>query len=622
MNTSIIKLKPKMRSLILVFGLLFTSVILSSCRMKAEHQSCASQLSVIDSLITHNQIKDASKELKKLSKKTYDLWSTIGIYKRYIRIEDKKLAEKVLMSAVKKNSDNLEVKAVYANFLIKEKRFEEACKVSRSLLGTKYGSFYSEAALQNAANNAEQNIDNKSTFVYYSDPEFIPIYLDAYKSSGNVFWLRDCAIINLINGKNKEAIKHLPVSFYKVNESYFWALAFYDAKKYDYAISAIERAKKLLNNYENKDSFRVSISDLIALESDCYIMMNDFVTAEKYRQELLSGIEELNFARDRRNVLPVLYMNSSLYAIETGNNDSAVDLLFVLVNNWPEYIPGLLKYADLAYELSIEREEDFETRKLREAGIKSLEMERYEARRKIPVSDAMYRLQNAFTKTKDQQLQLKMLDLKFKTNEKMSQKEKNIEIWKLLEDNITQGIKYTDEIVEYALGYFISSKLYPESYELFSKYMITQYDFNADEDFYAQVYEHKDEINRYLMEFSAWFALVQKHYEISDKLYKACIFDVNDEGEEIISPFISYSAVMNYANIRNSYGDKEYARDLYVKLAARERRVSNKAEIFYRLANIYILQNDIQNAKRAVDYAVTLYPDNAKAQLLKVKLSN
>lgn len=586
--------------------------------MKAEHQSSVNRLTVIDSLITHNQIKDAEKELKKLSKKTYDIWTLVGVYKRYIKIDDKKSAEKILVQTIKKNPENLEIKSLYTDFLLKQNRVDEACKVSKALSGTKYGSLYSEAILKKAIiDNASEN-----SFINFTSEDFVPIFFDAYNSSGNSFWLRNCAIINLMHGKNKEAVSVVPASYYEVTDAYFWSLIFYDVHKYDLAIEAIEASKKLLRNYENKKSFRVDIADLIALESDCYIMLNDYESAENYRQELITGITETTFARDNKKILPAIYLNSALFAIENNNLDNAVDLLFIIVNNWPDFIPGLMKYADLAYELSIEREDDLETKILKEAGIKSLEMERYENRRKIPVSDALYRLQNIYSKTKNQQVQLKLLDMRFKTEKDLSRKFKTVEIWKLLEDNITEGLRYTDEIVEYALSYFIESKLYPESFELFSKYMITQYDFNADDDFYTQIYLHRNEINQHLMEFAAWFALVNNQYSDADQLYKCCLMDYFNNDDDQISPFISYSAVMNYANIRCSYGDKIYARDLYVKLAARERKVSNKAEIFYRLANIYVNEGDIQNAKRAVDYAVTLYPDNAKAQLLKVKLSN
>lgn len=586
--------------------------------MKAEHQSSVNRLTVIDSLITHNQIKDAEKELKKLSKKTYDIWTLVGVYKRYIKIDDKKSAEKILVQTIKKNPENLEIKSLYTDFLLKQNRVDEACKVSKALSGTKYGSLYSEAILKKAIiDNASEN-----SFINFTSEDFVPIFFDAYNSSGNSFWLRNCAIINLMHGKNKEAVSVVPASYYEVTDAYFWSLIFYDVHKYDLAIEAIEASKKLLRNYENKKSFRVDIADLIALESDCYIMLNDYESAENYRQELITGITETTFAKDNKKILPAIYLNSALFAIENNNLDNAVDLLFIIVNNWPDFIPGLMKYADLAYELSIEREDDLETKILKEAGIKSLEMERYENRRKIPVSDALYRLQNIYSKTKNQQVQLKLLDMRFKTEKDLSRKFKTVEIWKLLEDNITEGLRYTDEIVEYALSYFIESKLYPESFELFSKYMITQYDFNADDDFYTQIYLHRNEINQHLMEFAAWFALVNNQYSAADQLYKCCLMDYFNNDDDQISPFISYSAVMNYANIRCSYGDKIYARDLYVKLAARERKVSNKAEIFYRLANIYVNEGDIQNAKRAVDYAVTLYPDNAKAQLLKVKLSN
>ncbi len=57
---------------------------------------------MVDIQIAENQFADAVKQLKKIEKQTYDVWSYIGIYKRYAQIGEDKLAEKLLKKALKK----------------------------------------------------------------------------------------------------------------------------------------------------------------------------------------------------------------------------------------------------------------------------------------------------------------------------------------------------------------------------------------------------------------------------------------------------------------------------------------------------------------------------------------
>ena len=77
---------------------------------------------------------------------------------------------------------------------------------------------------------------------------------------------------------------------------------------------------------------------------------------------------------------------------------------------------------------------------------------------------------------------------------------------------------------------------------------------------------------------------------------------------------------MNLADIYFSTGKKEKSLDLYGKAAGRESRNYTRSEIFYRIANIYASTGDNKNALRSADYAIMLYPDNAKAALLKERL--
>lgn len=598
--------------------LFLISILFLSCNVKIEQQSSAAQFSVIDSLITHNQIKDASKELKKLSKKTYDVWSTLGVYKRYIKLGDSKSADKLLSKAIKKNKENLELRCVYSKFLIKENRIDEACSIAKKLLGTKYGSVYSEAILIQAAEKGGSDKD----FLVYCNDDFIPVFYDAYVSTQNNVWLRNCAIINLLKGEYKSALQTLPPAFYEVNDSYFWSLVLYDGHNFQRAIDAIERCKSLLKNYQNRSAFAVNISDLISLESDCYILLNDYNSAERYRQSLISGIEESSFIEDKRKVLPVIYMDSALYALDNQNTDSAVDLLFVVVNNWPDYIPGLLKYADLAYDLSQEKEESFEVKVLRNAGIQSLEMEKWDSRRKIPVSDAIYRIQNAYDKTKNQRLQTKLIDLKYKTDSKLTVKDKTVDLWKLIEDNITFDNTYSKDLVKYVLYYLFDTKQFDDAQTLFYKFMEAEYGCSIKDDFWSEIVRKKNDIDVEFIEFAAYFALMNKMDSEATHFYECCVYDYGNIDEGELSQVCSYSSAMNLANIYYSTGKKDAAKRLYEELAGRERNAVYRSEIFYRLANISVDEGEVQNAKRAVDYAIMLNPDHSRAQLLKVKLGN
>ena len=77
---------------------------------------------------------------------------------------------------------------------------------------------------------------------------------------------------------------------------------------------------------------------------------------------------------------------------------------------------------------------------------------------------------------------------------------------------------------------------------------------------------------------------------------------------------------MNLANIYFSLGRKERALDLYGRAAGREVNNSRRSDIFYRIACIYASFGDTKNALRSAEYACSLYPDNARASILKDKL--
>ena len=577
---------------------------------------------MVDILIADNQFTDAVKELKKIEKQVYDSWSYIGVYKRYAQIGEDVKAEKILKKAIKKNSHNPELLAVYSAFLLRHARLDEAKKYSEELRGTKYGSLYSEAVLKIAtrdsgAGNAE----------FFKDPKYYSIYLDAYRGSLNPIWIRNCALFNLKEGLFEAAAGLLPVSYADADDAYFWALVLYDSGKYYEAIDAIEASKSYLADYADwsgRRLFRVSQIKQVALESDAYMAVSEMEASETKRQEIICKLDNMEkLSAEDEELLSVIVVNSAVFARNQYEDDSCADLLFYAVKRWPDNVAALILYSDFAYNSNLERPETIEMRNLRENGLASLSMEKYDNRRKIPMSDALYRLDKALERTKDPYLSIARLDLKYKMDTSFSVKDKTVDLWLQMENNYSEEEKYQALLVEYVLSFLLKTKQEDEARELFYKYVSNTFKFDSKDDFWIQVDKNLKVMDVRTAEFAAWFATTLKKYDEAVRLYEYCVYESGGVlFQGIVSPHVSTVSCMNLADIYFSEGKKEKALELYGKAAGRESRSYIRSEIFYRIANIYASTGDNKNALRSADYAILLYPDNARAALLKEKLSS
>lgn len=588
--------------------------------MKAEQKSLTSQFEMIDALINQSQMDLAVKSLKKLEKKTHDSWSNIAVFKRYLLLGEKERADLFLKKALKKNSENLELLAVYSNFLIKENRFDEAEIYAKKLCGTKYSSLYSELILKSAVNQKE-NKNNNSANLFYNKQQFYQIYLDAYNSTKNPIWLKNCAVFDLTNGHFEKASLLNPGIYADADDAFFWAEILYDAKKYYNSLEALKTAKKILNDYQNKSRFMTSEVKIAALESDIYMALSDMENSQKVRQNLIDEIEIINIATEDEKYLPVIFVNSAIWEINHGNSDACADLLFYAVNNWPDYVPALVLYADFAYNSNLQRKEDTEILALRNAGISSLKMERYDKRRKIPLSDAIYRIDNALVEKSDPYLEIVKLDLKYKTNKNLSEKEKNRDLWYLLEDVYESEKTYNYLLVQYALNYLLRTNQKADAWKVFYDYVSQKNNFTEKRDFWEQFIEKINEIELPICEFAGYFAAENKLVDEALRIYEYCVYESSGFLEEgVISTAVSTIACMNLADIYFSTGKKDKALKLYGIISGRETKNSLRSDIFYRIANIYVAQGDIKNALRLAEYSYSLYPQSVRASVLKDKL--
>ena len=589
----------------------------SACSMRAEQNSLTSQLEIIDALISQNQMQSAIKELKKVGKRAYDSWSYIGIYKRFILIGEQNLAEKIIKKALKKNKQNQELLAVYTNFLLRQNRLEDAGKYAEKLRNGNYASLYSELVLR----ESQKQVTDQGAYAFYQNEDFYQIYLDAYKGSKNPIWLRNCAVYNLTQGLYNQASLLNPPAYADVDDAYFWGLCLYDAGKYNFAIEALEKAHKYYSDYDNKKQFKCNEIQIVALESDAYMAVSDFEQADLVRSCVVNNIDTVFADIKDDTLLPVIMVNSAIYAKNQMSEDYFADLLFYIVNRWPDYVPALILYSDFAYTSNLEKKEDDEVAALRRAGIKSLEMEKYDSRRKIPLSDALYRIDQSLKRKADPYLSITKLDLKYKTDPKLSEKDKYRDLWVLLEDNYIEGEIYHTLLVQYALNFLLTTKEYDDAWNLFYKFTTSHGTYDVKRDFWEQFIEQMKYYDLPIVEMAAWFASDLKKTNEAIRIYEYCVYESAGLLEDgLISPLVSSASCMNLANIYFSIGKKDRALDLYGKIAGREVNNAKRSEIFYRIACIYSALGDIKNALRSSEYASSLYPENERASVLKDKL--
>lgn len=598
-------------------------IALSSCKMKAEQKSLTSTFDVVDSMIVEGDYKGALKELKKAEKMAYDSWSYIGIYKRYSKMGEDKKSEKLIKKALKKNPKNQELLAVYVNFLLRHGRVDEGAKKAEDLRGGRYGSLYSEAVLK-IERRTHSPVEEPE---YYKDPKFYEIYLDAYKSSYNPIWIRNCAIYNLWNGYYENAASLNPVHYADANDAYFWAQVLFDGSRFYEAAEAIDvsriylSTKPLLNSAKAKQPTEIQLS---SLESDAYIAVAELDKADEARQNVINQLQDIQYiSNDEEALLKTLTTNSAIYAFDKNNDASAVTILSYIVDRWPSYVEGLSLYADYAYESNQMREEDSEIKALRELGLATLEMERYDSRQKIPLQKAVEKIDAALEKERNPFLSIIKLNLKYKMDPVYDVKQRNGDLWKMLEDNYSEEEKFNALLAEFAFSYLLRTGQFDDAFELFYKHIMTTYHFSLDEDFWVQIVQHLPEFDSKMCEFAAIFAAKKDVYDETIRINEYCVYESGGLlFGGMISPYVSNQTCMNLADIYYSIGKKDKSIDLYVKTAERETNDYIRSEIYYRVAAVYEATGDIKNALRSADYALSIYPGNARAQLLKSRHSS
>ena len=359
------------------------AVLVCSCSSHSEGSSFISVLDSVDAAVSQNSAEDALKSLKKLEKKAYASYEYLGIVKRYFFLGETKSAERVLKKSLKRNPKNPELSAVYANFLLRENRLEEAFQISLCLKDSKYSSIYAECVLKKALlaiENGEPVLKSAFNSVYkkkknksvetksseeikeiFCSPDFISVYKNAFDGSDESLWIFNAASIFMRGGEFKNAVALYPNKISSSRESLFWGCIFFDSGLYAESIAALEASSKLTSFAEKTDLS--TKTEILSLESDGFYIEGEENPSEKIRQRLIQNFAEIP---------PQIYMNSAMFAKRKSDFESEQKLLDFLSVNFPDYLPGLAALGEFSLDQIKNQHEDFLSQKIRNAGRKTL----------------------------------------------------------------------------------------------------------------------------------------------------------------------------------------------------------------------------------------------------------
>ena len=191
----------------------------------------------------------------------------------------------------------------------------------------------------------------------------------------------------------------------------------------------------------------------------------------------------------------------------------------------------------------------------------------------------------------------------------------------MLENSLNEDGEYKGLLVQYALNFLLNTKQYDDAWTLFYGYVTGLSNYDSKRNFWEQFIEKSRGYELAIVEFGAWFAAYNKLADEALRLYEYCVYEsAGLLEEEFISQTVSTASCLNLGSIYISLGKKAKALELYGKTAGRESSNAKRSEIFYRIACIYASDGDIKNALRSAEYSYSLYPDNARASILKDKL--
>ena len=649
-------------------------------RLRSSHyegSAITTELSLIDSYIQQGDTKQALSSLNRIEGRAHSAGDRMGLYKRYMALSEYDRAEKTLKKALRSFPGNKEFTALYGNFLLRRNRVKDARKRTESLSGTEYSSIYAEAVLR-AALASDYDADRffarsnpilnffrrkasssdssgqEARRLFFMDERFIPVYKDAYRSSKISLWQINAATILMARGSYEDASSLYPGEVTGYRDALFWGLVSYDAGRYAESLEALLKAEELRKkgSLDEKGELAQAI-ELKALLSDDYYILGDDASAQAMRREVLdisspymdAFMEEKLPSLNR--ILPLLYMNTALYARDSGDEKERYDKLFQLVSYFPDYEPGLAAYGEYAID-SVNRpvEVGIEAQ-LRQAGLRTLAMEERDSIPVVQIQTVVGMIDKAVEdikascgpdadgrdiKVRTASLTVLKEKLFAAENSGTERAEKASKVWKLLEANELSGSLYPPEIMRYAVNNLIENGGENDAEKLFRSYLQAAYGEKGSgkkggkDEPIARSFEPCDSPEKLALwedEVAAYFYVQHGDYANAIKLYdyilsnyskRVPVFNTAGQNEAVTSSYL------NMGNIYSGYNRDAQALDYLRQADSRVGERQLKAEIRYRIGYEEARLGRSRDALITLKHALELNPSHGRARLLLKQL--
>lgn len=635
--------KPCVRHIALsaLCAILFSAIfVLAGCSSHSEGAAISTELGFVDILIGQGKTKEAMELLQRTEKLASTPLESMGVYKRYVTLGESGRAEKALKKGLRKHKKDKQLLAVYGNFLLDQNKTKKALKVTKPLSGTEYGSIYAEAFLSYALEtgwsaddlfgktfflfrgkkkNPDHTATAKEKFEVFYDSRFVPIYLDAARSTKLSRWARNAAALCMKEGNFNKASEAYIGSVDSLEDSLFWGSVFYDAGHYTESLEALLAG----------DSFPGSVALKIehkALEADDYYLLEEDAAAEKIRSELIDVIlaESANanagLTSYAKQVLPVVYVNSAMYLKSKNDLAKEFSRLDILVNKFPDYVPGLASYGDYALYLLSRPPEDKLSQDLRYAGLRTMAMEEEDRIPKISLEDAIEKIDASLERTNNPRLIVIREQLLAELHREWETEHKASRVWPLLEKNaLEKASLFPDDVIHYAVVVLLNNGHADDARDLFIKYEQSLHEeaitgkkkkSGEDDDGLPPKFEpseHPELLDLWECEAAAWFYVKDGRIDEAQSMYRHIIENFSKR-----SPIFSSggkteavtNAYINAANIYAGRGQSALALDSLKKALPRTLDEGLKADVLYRIGKEYYYQGDCKNAIRSLQYSL------------------
>lgn len=611
---------------------------LSSCSSHSEGSSFTSKLDSVDACISQGSTDDAVKLLKKLEKKAYTSYEFLGITKRYLNLGEDKRAEKILSKALKRIPKNPEVSCVYANFLLRHDRLDEAFEISLPLAETEYSSIYSECILRktllavdqgfspeqepgqlidSAFNSSDKKKKKKQKDMtaltseqikeIFTDERFIPVYTGAFKGSKDSPWIYNAASVLMKNGRYKDAAGLYPHTISSYRDSLLWGIIFFDTGLYTESLDALTSSKKLAQAAITEKNAPQLTAEIDSLTCDCLYIEDEDEKSHQLRLELL--------ATNKQNAPSLAFMNSAMYYKRHDSQAERYDQLMALEEQFPDYIPGIAGKAEFALDELRRPPEDELSLRLRSAGLKTLAMEERDRIPTISVATVTDFIDSRYSQTGNPDLMVLKERIRNQKNFIQGSATPVSAAWTFLE-SMEEDNAYPSQAILYGVEFLVQNNLSKEAEGLFDGYIKGKYDYD--------VFENPAELELWEAEYSAWFACLDGDLDRGLSMYTHIMKNYGDRIASTTSQAGRAGAINAFINLAVLYESTDRLEEAVAMLSHASSRCTDpikKAEILYRSGELSWKMGDSHSASRSLKYALKLDPSHNRSRLLLKKIT-